>query len=88
MYFCNSEIHIYFDIPFFKKALAPEKRPVLLSSSTHPGSGAFGGQFSEGYGYSFSEQKRALQTVINSGIAGIPFAGVPACGTIDDEGVT
>ena len=56
----------------------------MLSSSTHPGSGAMGGQLTEGWGNSIQEQKRALQQVLEMGLHGITLTGVPACGTRDD----
>lgn len=69
------------------KSIRPSSRPVLLSSSTHPESGRYGGQFTEGWGVGVSEQRRALRQMLDTGLYGLLMAGAPPCGTRNDTSV-
>ncbi|KAF2359519.1 P-type trefoil domain [Trinorchestia longiramus] len=63
-------------------------RQVLLSSSTHPGSGQFGGHYSEGFSALLEDQKRALLQTLEMGLAGVPMTGTPPCGSRDGFDIT
>lgn len=68
----------------FKKSLDTATRPVVLSQSTFAGSGAFGGQFGGNYKPNFVSQQRALTYILQMGLYGVPFTGVPICGSTND----
>ncbi|XP_018020558.1 maltase-glucoamylase [Hyalella azteca] len=65
------------------QTLRPTSRPLLMSSSTHPGSGNVSGHFSEGFSTTLDDQKRALLQVLDMGLAGVALTGTPPCGSRD-----
>ncbi|XP_042876503.1 maltase-glucoamylase, intestinal-like isoform X2 [Penaeus japonicus] len=63
------------------KDLNPNKRFVVTSLSTHPGTGSVGGHFGGHYPADFVAQRKSLVHILEMGLYGVPLVGMPVCGT-------
>lgn len=63
------------------KDLNPNKRFMVTSLSTHPGSGTLGGHFGGQYPADFVAQRKSLAQMLEMGLYGVPLVGVPVCGS-------
>lgn len=63
------------------KDLNPNKRFLVTSLSTHPGSGTLGGHFGGQYPADFVAQRKSLVQMLEMGLYGVPLVGVPVCGS-------
>ncbi|ROT82275.1 hypothetical protein C7M84_024567 [Penaeus vannamei] len=67
--------------PLRPQDLNPNKRFLVTSLSTHPGSGTLGGHFGGQYPADFVAQRKSLVQMLEMGLYGVPLVGVPVCGS-------
>ncbi|XP_063589584.1 sucrase-isomaltase, intestinal-like [Penaeus indicus] len=70
------------------KDLNPNKRFMVTSLSTHPGSGSLGGHFGGQYPADFVAQRKSLTQMLEMGLYGVPLVGVPVCGSTNGSSET